>query len=158
MKRIEIQVYLEHLEEIYHPYNKETLHPSLASFLEEECRGKDKNAKVTIQFLTHKKLKENEQVEVTHLIHKYFFEEAMEEQLKTKNMLFFYFITLMIGIVFVFLSMISKSHFFNEIFTIIAWLAIWEAIYSFTFHNLKENIRYKRMKQLAQSFVIFEEE
>ena len=103
MKKIEIQVFLETLEEIYHPYNKETLHPTLASYLQEECRGKDKNAKVMIQFLTHKKLKEKEQIQIIHLIHKYFLEEAKEEQMKTKSMLSFYFITLLIGVLFIFI-------------------------------------------------------
>ncbi len=158
MEKISIQVFLKDFEEVTHPFNKDTLNPTLANFLYEECLGKRRNLPIEIQILTKHRLNSKKQEEITNLIHKHFQEEAKEEYNKTKIVFEFYFFTLIIGLFLIVFALYTKSSFFKEILTILAWVAIWEAVSSFTFHQFKESIKYHRMKQLSKAYLSFETE
>lgn len=158
MKTLKIYVNLEKLEEIHHPFQKNTLNPDLGNFLYDECRGKEKKAKIDIHILTEKEFDSEKKEYIRNLIHKHFQEEKKEMELKRQISQQFYLFLLLLGLIFLLLSFFFSSPFVEEVFVILGWIAIWESVENFLFSKSKESLKVQRLKKLAEARIYFKEE
>ena len=129
---IQITVNLNSLEDIYHPFSKNTLNPTLASFIYEEKE------------------------EIIKLIHVNFIAEWKEEKIKNTLANAFRGILFFAGIIILLFIYLIKVEFLHEFLLILGWLAIWESVYDFLFVEMKEKNKRKRYQMISQSKIVFE--
>jgi len=158
MKNIKIIVNIENMNNIHHPFNKNTLNPTLVSFLQEECIGKPKKANIDIHIFSKQSLEDLQKEQIRNLIHKHFIEERKELKMKKEMTHIFYVSLLILGILFLLISLLILQEILKEIFLILGWIAIWEAVENFIFENSKETLKYHRYKKLASARIYFKED
>ena len=153
---IQIKVNLNSLEDIYHPFSKHTLNPTLASFIYEECFGYPANNKISITISSSQKFSEQEKEEIIKLIHANFIAEWKEEKIKNTLANAFRGILFFAGIIILLFIYLIKVEFLHEFLLILGWLAIWESVYDFLFVEMKEKNKRKRYQMISQSKIVFE--
>lgn len=153
---VHIKLNLDSLEDLYHPFSKNTLNPMLASFIYEECFGFPAKNNIEIHISSKTNFTKEEKETISNLIHSNFKAELEEEKIKNtfsntfRTILFFFGILLLILIYWV------QIEFFHEFLLILGWLAIWESVYDFLFVEMKERIKRKRYQKISKSKIIFE--
>ena len=81
---IEIHVNLKSLEDLFHPFSKNTLNPTLASFIYEECFGYLAKNNIQIFISSNQSFSDKEKETIAKLIHSNFKTELEEEKIKNK--------------------------------------------------------------------------
>jgi len=158
METLKIYVNLESIKEIHHPFQRNTLHPTLVNFLYDECLGQERKTKIDIHISTKEKLEEEQKTYIRNLIHKHFKEEKKEIQLKKQISNHFYLFLLFLGFLFLLISFLANSEFLEEILLILGWIAIWECVENFLFSQSKECLKIRRYKHLSEARIYFQEE
>ena len=79
---IQIMLNLDSLENIYHPFSKNTLNPTLASFIYEECFGYPAKNNIEIYISSKTPFTDDEKEKIANLIHANFKAELKEEKIK----------------------------------------------------------------------------
>jgi len=158
METLKITVNLENKEEIHHPFNNNTLNPTLVNFLYDECLGSPKNRKIDIHILTETTLTSEEKEEIRDLIHKHFKEEKKEIQIKKEINHIMSLCLLFLGIIFLIISFLINQELIEEIFLILGWIAIWEVTENILFERSKESLRIYRYKGLSSARIYFKED
>ncbi len=158
MKTLKIEVNLDNIEEIYHPWNKNTLNPTLVTYLYDECLGKNKKSKIDIHIYTNDLLTTLQKEEIRKIIHVHFKEEQKEIKLKKQVSHLFHFVMLGMGLFFLFLSFLFKIQLVEEVLLILGWILIWEVVENLLFEKSKENLRLKRYKELGSARIYFKED
>ena len=154
---IKIHVHVNTLEEIYHPFNKNTLNPTLASFIYEECFGNKTKNNIEIHITSPKAFTNEEKETIAKLIHTNFQAELSEEKMKNKFSNTFSTILFITGIIILILVYWIQIEFLHEFFLILGWLAIWESVYDFLFVEMKEKLKQKRYQKISYSKIIFDD-
>ncbi len=158
METLKIFVNLSNLEEIHHPFHNNTLNPTLGNFLYDACIGKERRKKIDIHISSSDAFSLEEKKFIRDLIHSHFLEESKEIQLKKQISFRFYLFLCFMGLFFLLLSFLSISPFFDEIFLILGWIAIWEFVENLLFSQKEDSICQIRFKRLSQARVYFDQE
>ena len=85
---IEIHVNLNLMEDIFHPFSKNTLNPTLTSFIYEECFGYLAKNNIQIFISSNQSFTDKEKETIAKLIHSNFKAELEEEKVKNKYQIF----------------------------------------------------------------------
>lgn len=153
---IQIMLNLDSLENIYHPFSKNTLNPTLASFIYEECFGYPAKNSIEIYISSKTPFTDDEKEKIANLIHANFKAELEEEKIKNTFSNTFRTILFFLGVLLLILIYWVQIEFFHEFLLILGWLAIWESVYDFLFVEMKERIKRKRYQKISKSKIIFE--
>ena len=152
---IQINIYFNSIKDLYHPFNKSTLNPTLASFIYEECFGKSAKNDIQICVSSKEILTEIEKETIINLIHNNFKNELKEEKIKNNLTSLFRTTLFLIGIIILFFVYLIKAQILHEFLLIIGWLAVWESVYDFLFVETKEKTKRKRYQKISESKIIF---
>ena len=153
---IEIHVNLKSLEDLFHPFSKNTLNPTLASFIYEECFGYLAKNNIQIFISSNQSFTDKEKEIIAELIHSNFKAELEEEKIKDKLSNTFRTILFIAGILILIFVYFIQIEFVHEFLLILGWLAIWETVYDFLFMEMKEKNKRKRYQKISESKIIFE--
>ena len=153
---IEIHVNLKSLEDLSHPFSKNTLNPTLASFIYEECFGYLAKNNIQIFISSNQSFSDKEKETIAKLIHSNFKTELEEEKIKNKLSNTFRTILFITGILILLFVYFIQIEFVHEFLLILGWLAIWETVYDFLFMETKEKNKRKRYQKISESKIIFE--
>ena len=153
---VHIKLNLDSLEDLYHPFNKNTLNPMLASFIYEECFGFSAKNNIEIYIFSKTEYTNEEKEKISNLIHANFKAELEEEKIKNTFSNTFRTILFFLGVLLLILIYWVQIEFFHEFLLILGWLAIWESVYDFLFVEMKERIKRKRYQKICKSKIIFE--
>ena len=153
---IEIHVNLKSLEDLFHPFSKNTLNPTLASFIYEECFGYLAKNNIQIFMSSNQSFSDKEKETIAKLIHSNFKTELEEEKIKNKLSNTFRTILFKTGILILLFVYFIQIEFVHEFLLILGWLAIWETVYDFLFMEMKERNKRKRYQKISESKIIFE--
>lgn len=152
---IKITLNINSINDLYHPFSKNTLNPVLASFIYEECFGSNFKNDIVIYITSNNVLTEANRKIIIDLIHNNFKAELEEEKIKNKLVSTFRTILFFIGISILLFVYLIKLDFLHEFLLIIGWLAIWESVYDFLFVETKAKAKRKRYQKISQSKIIF---
>lgn len=152
---IKIMINFNSINDLYHPFSKNTLNPSLASFIYEECFGFNVKNDIEIYISSNNDFTEVDRKKIIDLIHNNFKAELEEEKIKNKLVSTFRTILFFIGIFILLFVYLIKLDFLHEFLLIIGWLAIWESVYDFLFVETKAKAKRKRYQKISQSKIIF---
>lgn len=153
---IEIHVNLKSLEDLFHPFSKNTLNPTLTSFIYEECFGYLAKNNIQIFISSNQSFSDKEKETIAKLIHSNFKTELEEEKIKNKLSNTFRTILFITGILILLFVYFIQIEFVHEFLLILGWLAIWETVYDFLFMEMKERNKRKRYQKISESKIIFE--
>lgn len=153
---IEIHVNLNSMEDIFHPFSKNTLNPTLTSFIYEECFGYLAKNNIQIFISSNQSFTDKEKETIAKLIHSNFKAELEEEKVKNKLSNTFRTILFIVGILILIFVYFIQIEFVHEFLLILGWLAIWETVYDFLFMEMKEKNKRKRYQKISESKIIFE--
>ena len=153
---VHIKLNLDSLEDLYHPFNKNTLNPMLASFIYEECFGFSAKNNIEIYISSKTEYTNEEKEKISNLIHANFKAELEEEKIKNTFSNTFRTILFFLGVLLLILIYWVQIEFFHEFLLILGWLAIWESVYDFLFVEMKERLKRKRYQKISKSKIIFE--
>lgn len=145
-------------ENIYkNPFNENKLSDALSNYILEECKGFDYNSEIEIHIKTNFDVKREEKINIINMIRTNYGNEIKENDvymnhLIRRNILFF-----LGGCLFTAYSFLVEdvSVILSEIILIIGWIGIWEVVYSIFFSESKKRLETKRLRQLANSKIIF---
>ncbi len=156
MKEYIIDVNLNSIEDIYHPYSNTTLNPELSKYLLEECRGIPASKNIVIKFICDYSLTKKEQDSIIELVHNNFRQELKEELMLSHIFSLFHIVIFLLGLIALFLSYFDISSILKEIFLIIGWLAIWEVVYNLIFVYGSDSIKRKRYYKFSKAKIVFD--
>ena len=139
---------LDNIKDLIGTYNKRILKKELVNYLIEECFFVDKNERLKIIVNNDSNLSKNE---VLNII-KNGLENEYQKSLKRRNFdNIRQIILIVLGMIFLFLSTNINYSIFKEVFLIIGWVPIWEAINIELFTDIKEKRKRKILKKILQS-------
>lgn len=145
-------------ETIYkNPFNENKLSDALSNHILEECKGFDYNSEIEIHIKTKFNPTREEKINIINMIRSNYGNDIKENgvymnHLYKRNVVFFVGGCLITAYSFI----IEKTlPIISEIILIIGWIGIWEVLYSIFFSESKKRLETKRLKQLANSKIIF---
>lgn len=139
------------------PFNENKLSDSLSNYILEECKGFNYNSEIEIHIKANFEVSREEKINIINMIRSNYGNDIKENNiymnhLTKRNIIFFIAGCLITAYSFV----IEKSSpIISEIVLIIGWISIWEVLYSLFFSESKKRLEIKRLKQLANSKIIF---
>lgn len=152
-----IVVTLNNKNSYKNPFNENKLSQDLSNYILEECKGLNYSDELEIHIKTKFDITREEKVNIINMIRSNYGIDVREnviymDHLIKKNILLFIFGCLFIAYSF-FIEDASAT--ISEIILIIGWVGIWEVVYSIFFSEYKKRMQIKRLKQLANSRIIF---
>lgn len=152
---MKIDIFLEDVNDVFHPFSKTTLNPELASYIIDECKGVKKNTPIEFEISSNKVLDERDKEVIESLIKNHFMYEIDEENIKNHKSFFVYLWLMIIGSIFILISNMISETLLKEILNIIGWLSIWELVYDILFIESKDLIVIHRYREIIKAKMIF---
>lgn len=139
------------------PFNENKLSDSLSNYILEECKGFDYNSEIEIHIKTNFDVKREEKINIINMIRTNYVNDIKENDVYMNHLIRRNIVFFLGGGLFTAYSFVveSISPILSEIVLIIGWIGIWEVVYSIFFSESKKRLETKRLKQLANSKIIF---
>ncbi len=141
-----IEVDIENKEDLVEKYNKDVVSRDLIKYIIDKSLKVDYDAKIEILINNKTKL------DAKNLIQEGFkmeYKKLSNEKIRGNIIQVIYFF---IGLFFLVMSrLLEETSIFDEIFLIGGWVFIWEVVELELFHDFKNGIRRKKLKQLMKS-------
>lgn len=156
MKKSIIDVTLNKKEDYINQFNNKRISPNLSEYILSECRKFKPRDKFEIYISHIFSMTKQEKNELVDMIRENYGVDIHEIKVLSEKRVIFDLISILIGIVFLFFSVIVKNiPVVSEVLVIIGWVPIWEAMYSIFFGGLKNRLLRKRLKKLTNCKIKF---
>ncbi len=156
MKKNIIEVTLGKKEDYINKFHNKKISQELSDYILNECKNFKPYQKFEICIFHKFSMTTQDQNELVDMIRENYGVDIHEIKVLTEKRMIFNMLSVLIGIVFLFLSVLTKNiPVINEVLVIIGWVPIWEAIYNMLFGGLKNNILTKRLKRLTNCQIKF---
>lgn len=153
-----IDITLDNMDDASSIYNDDILNEELSDYILKQAMGIFPKQKVIIKIKPLFVINQSEKEKLVDMIRKNYGIDIRESLIRRKYELIKKIILMLVGTVFILASELLESNgimLMPEIFLIISWVAIYEAIYSFIFVDTKEMIKTKRLKKLTNCKIEF---
>ncbi len=153
-----IDITLDNMDDASSIYNDDILNEELSDYILKQAMGIFPKQKVIIKIKPLFEINQSEKEKLVDMIRKNYGIDIRESLIRRKYELIKKIILMLVGTVFILASELLESNgimLMPEIFLIISWVAIYEAIYSFIFVDTKEMIKTKRLKKLTNCKIEF---
>ena len=153
-----IDITLDNMDDASSIYNDDILNEELSDYILKQAMGIFPKQKVIIKIKPLFEINQSEKEKLVDMIRKNYGIDIRENLIRRKYELIKKIILMLVGTVFILVSELLESNgimLMPEIFLIISWVAIYEAIYSFIFVDTKEMIKTKRLKKLTNCKIEF---
>lgn len=153
-----IDITLDNMDDASSIYNDDILNEELSDYILKQAMGIFPKQKVIIKIKPLFEINQSEKEKLVDMIRKNYGIDIRESLIRRKYELIKKIILMLVGTVFILVSELLESNcimLMPEIFLIISWVAIYEAIYSFIFVDTKEMIKTKRLKKLTNCKIEF---
>lgn len=153
-----IDITLDNMDDASSIYNDDILNEELSDYILKQTMGIFPKQKVIIKIKPLFEINQSEKEKLVDMIRKNYGIDIRESLIRRKYELIKKIILMLVGTVFILASELLESNgimLMPEIFLIISWVAIYEAIYSFIFVDTKEMIKTKRLKKLTNCKIEF---
>lgn len=153
-----IDITLDNMNDASSIYNDDILNEELSDYILKQAMGIFPKQKVIIKIKPLFVINQSEKEKLVDMIRKNYGIDIRESLIRRKYELIKKIILMLVGTVFILASELLESNgimLMPEIFLIISWVAIYEAIYSFIFVDTKEMIKTKRLKKLTNCKIEF---
>lgn len=153
-----IDITLNSFEDVTSKFNETTLNEELSNYIFKECIGISIKNNIIIRIKPLFNMTKEQKDMLVDMIRANYGIDVSENLMHIKYENIKKLLLIILGIVFVLLSEIvdlSNVIIINEVFLIIGWVAIWEAVYSIIFVDLKRKFEIKRLKQLTRCKIEF---
>lgn len=153
-----IGITLDNMDDASSIYNDDILNEELSDYILKQAMGIFPKQKVIIKIKPLFEINQSEKEKLVDMIRKNYGIDIRENLIRRKYELIKKIILMLVGTVFILVSELLESNgimLMPEIFLIISWVAIYEAIYSFIFVDTKEMIKTKRLKKLTNCKIEF---
>ena len=162
-----IDITLDNMDDASSIYNDDILNEELSDYILKQTMGIFPKQKVIIKIKPLFEINQSEKEKLVDMIRKNYGIDIRESLIRRKYELIKkiilrgggnVWILMLVGTVFILASELLESNgimLMPEIFLIISWVAIYEAIYSFIFVDTKEMIKTKRLKKLTNCKIEF---
>ena len=153
-----IDITLKSFDDSVSKFNDESLNEELGNYILRECSGLSFREKIVIRIKTQFEITKEQKQDLVGMIRENFGLEISEKLDHVKYENIKKLLLMIAGIIFVLLSeIIPLDHIFiiEEVLLIIGWVAIWEAIDSLIFVDIKRKFDIKRLKQLTTCKIEF---
>lgn len=145
-------------ENVYkNPFNENKLSDALSNYILEECKGFDYNSEIEIHIKTNFDVKREEKISIINMIRSSYVNDIKENDVYMNHLIRRNIVFFLGGCLFTAYSFVIEkaSPILSEIVLIIGWIGIWEVVYSIFFSESKKRMEKKRLRQLANSKIIF---
>lgn len=157
MKKNIIEVHIDKKDDYINKFHDNKICPELSEYIYNELKAVSLRKNIEIHIITNIMNEEEKEKFVTMLRENYILDIKEECTLSEKKNILNLF-CILIGIVFLFLSILSKGIFvISEVLLIFGWVPIWEAMYNMLFGGLNARIMVKRLRILTKCEIIFKE-
>ncbi len=158
MNKFKIIINLDDKDDFFSKYNNTKLSPSLADYIVGETIGKPFKSSFELVIKHSFELSIEEMSMLKKILINSFYSDIKDFNLNLNSERLKQFILFLIGIAFIALNYFARLYniVLSEVISIASWVFIWEVIYDICFVNSEQKNKYKRLKQLAKSDVIFE--
>lgn len=153
-----IDITLDNYFDSVSKFNKNTLNEELSNYIFKECIGINLKNKIILRIKPQFNITKEQKESLVDMIRSNYGIDISENLIHIKHENIKKLLLIIIGIVFVLLSEIFSLKniiIINEVFLIVGWVAIWEAIYSIIFVDLKRKLDIKRLKKLTTCKIEF---
>lgn len=153
-----IDITLDNMDDASSIYNDDILNEELSDYILKQAMGIFPKQKVIIKIKPLFEINQLEKEKLVDMIRKNYGIDIKESLIRRKYELIKKIILMLVGTVFILASELLESNgimLMPEIFLIISWVAIYEAIYSSIFVDTKEMIKTKRLKKLTNCKIEF---
>ena len=153
-----VEISFDEKDDYISQFNNTKLSNKLSNYIFDECRGKSLSNRITLNVKTSFKINAKEKEEFIKMVHENYATDLKEYTLILRRSNLKKWIIFFIGIVLIYIAYfrgISDNEVISEVILIIAWVAIWEAAYTWLFETDKNRIKAKRLKQLAKCRINF---
>lgn len=157
MKKNIIEVFIKEKKDYINKFHDKKICPELSDYILNECKAFNPRKKVEIHVISNI-MNVKDQEEFVDMIRENYGLDIREAQILSGKKNVLNLLCILIGIAFLFLSILSKGIFVvSEVLLIFGWVPIWEAMYNMLFGGLKSRILIKRLKKLTDCRIIFKE-
>ena len=152
-----IEINLTSKDKYKNPYNENKLSTKLTEYIQEECKGIPYNCQIELIFNLHFELTKPEKVKLINMVRSHFGNEISENIVYHDSLFKKDFFLFLFGCLFIAISTGIQEDFpvSSEIILIIGWVGVWEVIYSLFFSDYKTRLKIKRLRQLTNSKITF---
>lgn len=154
----QINIILTKDSKIYNQFNNSQLSDELHNYIYNQFRGESLKNDVELIVQHNFEMTDEEKNKLVDEIREDYGIDIRENILKLKLECFKQIIFMIIGVLLLLLSSyLIKVHadLAGQIFTIFAWVIIYEFVYSFVFFNVKTRIENKRFKKIIAAKISF---
>jgi len=156
MKKNIIEVTLNKKEDYINKFHNKRISPKLSEYILSECRTFKPRDKFEIYISHSFVMTKQEQNELVDMIRENYGVDIHEIKVLSEKRIAFDLVSILIGIVFLFFSVLVKNiPVVSEVFVIFGWVPIWEAMYSILFGGVKNRLLLKRLKRLTNCKIKF---
>lgn len=139
------------------PFNENKLSQDLSNYILEECKGLNYNDELEIHVKTKFDITREEKVYIINMIRSNYGIDVRENVIYMDHLIKKNVVLFILGCLFIAYSFFIEdvAAIISEIILIIGWVGIWEVVYSIFFSEYKKRIEINRLKQLANSRIVF---
>lgn len=141
-------------------YNQKKLSPELLAYILDEYKGIPFHHDIEILVHSTKIISKQERDRFVDMLRSNIGQDIKECYLKLKFIQIRALLLSLLGIVFILLSFIISKQItsvLSEVFLIIGWVGIWEAVDCFLFDKTNTRFQIKKYKKLVNARVLFDE-
>jgi len=147
-----IEIVLKDKKDFVSKYNNNRISNDLYKYIKYEAKLTDKKAKINIQIKPSFKMTDKEKELLALNIKKTSREEIEDILFLEHKIILRELIFLILGTIITFICFtIKNSPFISEMFLIIGWLFVWEAVRDIIFTIVQNKDKIKRLKQIIKS-------
>ena len=139
-------------------YNDKKISEDLYNYITDEIKGLSIKKNLCIKIYTDYPIDDDKKQSIMNMIRSNFESEIQEKKMLSKYMYFKCFLLTIIGFFGVILSYALEAlntTILPELFLIVGWVGIWEALYILLFDEVRERITTKRFRQIVNADIVF---